>query len=206
VKQTSCNSACTYTDNACNNGQACASATIPGCVASGGNSTNYGCSYICFHNDTKITYDNKIVTLDMLKSGKVAGCVVPHVLVADGVKLTTDCAKSLPLRLTNNHLVWTPEGYLPAREFKVGDHLYKDESSKCKIINVEHERAQMYFGLNCEVSEVLANGWKTSTFGAYHTLPSLWFKYASKVVGIERASSLGDSIVNLVGNYFDLEG
>jgi hypothetical protein len=47
-------------------------------------------------------------------------------------------------------------------------------------------------------SEVLANGIKTSTFGNYHTIPAAWMKYASAIVGVERASRWGDSVVELL--------
>jgi len=63
------------------------------------------------------------------------------------------------------------------------------------------EYGQKYFGLNCEESDVLADGYKTSTFGTYHILPSLWMKFSSRLIGIDAASMIGDALASLFFNY-----
>jgi hypothetical protein len=103
------------------------------------------------------------------------------------------------LRLTEDHLVFTATGLRPASELSVGDIIFADlaQTHRCQVIDVSKETEdQTYFGLNCIESIVLANGIKTSSYGKYHTIPAFWMKHASKVVGIERASSIGDTIAN----------
>lgn len=118
-------------------------------------------------------------------------------------------SKELVLRLTNDHLVYVSRGLLPdvmtelraASTVRAGDIVYQDlaQTSPCQVTQVTQETGdQAYFGLNCEESNVLANGIKTSTFGLYHTIPALWMKYASRWLGIERASRFGDAVVNLL--------
>ena len=95
--------------------------------------------------------------------------------------------------------MYTARGLLLASELTKGDVLFSDlaESVHCRVTNIATEQNdQTYFGLNCAESIVLANGIKTSTFGKYHTIPAFWMKYASKIFGIERASSIGDSITD----------
>jgi hypothetical protein len=73
------------------------------------------------------------------------------------------------------------------------------ESQHCQVIRVTQEDSeQHYFGLNCHESVVLANGFKASTFGNYHSIPAAWMKYGSKLIGIERASKWGDAIAQLL--------
>jgi hypothetical protein len=74
------------------------------------------------------------------------------------------------------------------------------ETEKCIIIvrvtkKDNSLQEQTYFGLNCVESFVLADGIKTSTFGFFHSIPAAWMKYASRLLGVKRASTLGDSIV-----------
>ena len=57
-----------------------------------------------------------------------------------------------------------------------------------------------YFGLNCEESVVLANGLKTSTFGEFHEVPSLWMKFSSKVFGVKMASFIGVKLEDIARN------
>lgn len=72
------------------------------------------------------------------------------------------------------------------------------EARKCKVARVEQEtETQEYFGLNCLNSVVLADGFKTSTFGKLHTLPAMWFSWIGRAAGIERASQWGDALANL---------
>jgi len=99
--------------------------------------------------------------------------------------------------------VYTVNGLHPASTLKAGDLLFQDmnetPSSSCRVIQVTAEtNEQLYFGLNCLESEVIANGIKASTFGRCHTIPALWMKYASHVLGVERASRWGDSFVQML--------
>lgn len=135
------------------------------------------------------------MTLSNLKKAD-SPCFVPHIIPASGVKLTTSCSNTMPLRLSGEHLVWTPNGYVSAASLKVGDFLYDQVSAKCEITLVESEHNQEYFGLNCEDSEVLADGWKVSTFGVTHNVPSLWMKYGSKLFGVKLTSIVGDRIAS----------
>jgi len=154
-------------------------------------------SLACFEKETVITYEKQNMTLKSLLEKKHKECVVPHVVDNSGLKITTNCKDALPLRLTTEHLVWTPTGFVRADSLKVGDTLTREIDSveeKCTIQTIEIEDSK-YFGLNCEKSEVLANGFKTSTFGVTHTAPATWMKWASKVIGVSKASWLGDSIV-----------
>jgi hypothetical protein len=88
-----------------------------------------------------------------------------------------------------------------AANVKVGDFLFQDHEQKktCEVQKIEQEQDQSYFALNCEESVVLADGYKTSTFGITHDLPAMWMKFASKMVGIERASAWGDVLASIFG-------
>ena len=69
----------------------------------------------------------------------------------------------------------------------------------CAVKSVMHEsRNQRYFGLNCLESVVLADGVKTSTFGRLHAVPAAWMKYAGSMIGIHRASAIGDAIATIL--------
>lgn len=158
----------------------------------------------CFHEDTVISYGGDTFTLRTLKASKVAhSCHVPHVFNADGVKIRTTCFNGKPLRLTEEHLVYTATGLVMAGTIKPGDFLYGDldEEKVCEVVAVDKERNQNYFGLNCLESIVLADGFKTSTFGYTHDVPALWMKYASQIVGVARASRLGDKIASFVDGF-----
>jgi hypothetical protein len=158
----------------------------------------------CFHDSTRITYkDGKTFSLDNLKQGRVAECRVPHIVRAtNGVRIETSCSPgsssgSNALRLTGDHLLYTLRGLRAASTIVVGDVLFGDmaESQRCQVIRVTKEDSeQLYFGLNCHESIILANGLKASTFGNYHSIPAAWMKYTSKLVGVERASKWGDAI------------
>jgi len=97
-------------------------------------------------------------------------------------------------------LVWTPTGYVQADSLKVGDFLYDQENTKCEINLVESELNQEYYGLNCEESEVLADGWKVSTFGVTHNVPSLWMKFCSILFGVKFSSMLGDRFASIASD------
>jgi len=172
----------------------CAGNYQSSCTASGGTSTNaHGCIAKCFHKDTVITLlkENKEMTLESLKKLD-SPCHVPHIIQSNGLKFITSCPDTMPLRLSPEHLVWTPNGYVEAGSLKVGNYLYNQELTSCEITKVESELNQEYYGLNCEESEVLADGWKVSTFGHIHTVPTLWMKYSSKLFGVKISSKIGD--------------
>jgi len=155
-----------------------------------------GCSSSkCFHEATVITYNDEHLTLPALLAGRVPECVVPHVVSSDGVAVHTSCSAQA-LRLTPDHLVYSARGLLAASELRVNDIVFSDvnEQVSCNVTSTDAEAHQRYFGLNCENSVVLANGIKTSAFGVYHTVPTLWMKIASSLVGVKRASAWGDAI------------
>jgi len=76
-----------------------------------------------------------------------------------------------------------------------------NEKVPCEVTKVEEEYDQNYFGLNCEDSDVLASGYKTSTFGIFHTVPAMWMKYGSKILGVHAASAVGDSIATVLSKF-----
>jgi len=128
-------------------------------------------------------------------------CAIPHIVKSNGVKISTTCPGHL--RLTHEHLVYTPAGLVAVGTIKVGDFLFSDMNEKvlCEVTMVEEEYAQTYFGLNCEDSEVLASGYKTSTFGIFHAVPAMWMKYGSKILGVHTASALGDSVASVLATF-----
>jgi len=147
----------------------------------------------CFHENTQITYKGQKYSRKTL--GDLKGeCVIPHDVTSSGVAIHTDCATK-PLQLTPDHLVYTTRGLIQASEVVVGDQVYSnlERTQKCAVKAVTHETGS-YFGLNCKDSVVLADGIATSTFGRYHKIPSVWMHYASALIGVERASAVGDVI------------
>jgi hypothetical protein len=172
------------------------------------NLTNSGymfatCAATCFHESTQISYDNKPLTLASVEAGDRKGeCHVPHVVQSNGVSIETSCNKS-PLRVTNDHLVYTSSGLRPAASVQKGDILYSDieEKHMCVVNSIKGEANQKYFALNCRNSDVLANGVKTSVFGYTHAIPAFWMKYASPILGVERASRLGDAVASFLGRW-----
>lgn len=177
-----------------------------GCTlnGAGGSSGQMSCGGpTCFHEETQITYKGKTYKMEDFESH--SECVIPHVVTHDGLNIATTCVSAGPLRLTPDHLVSTVSGFQPANKLKVGDHIFQGSEEQCTITNIQQETQQRYFGLNCEHSEVLANGYKTSTFGLYHTIPALWMHYASKIVGIKTASMWGDELAKALyslGRFF----
>ena len=136
-------------------------------------------------------------TLTELQQGD-SGCVIPHIVHGKGVSVSTSCGGA-PLRLTHDHLVQTPDGWRQAGQLTPGSVVFgtMDKSRLCTVQSVVPEtQTQTYFGLNCPDSVLMSDGILVSTFGRMHTLPALWMKYASKVFGIERASSWGDHLAN----------
>lgn len=156
-------------------------------------------SSTCFHESTLVTYNGQTLSLAQIQasSNDRLDCKVPHIVRARGVIIETSCNRVL--RLTEDHLVYSSKGLMAASALITGDVLFSDldQLHPCKVIRTSQEsHDQTYFGLNCAESIVLANGIKTSTFGKYHAIPAFWMKYASKIFGIERASSIGDGIAN----------
>lgn len=155
----------------------------------------------CFHTDTVITYEGKNKVLAELENS--ADCAVPHRVLATGTTITARCGtETKVLRLTSNHLVYTQRGLQPAGELLVGkDEVYADikETQACTLVKVEKDTHQQeFFGLNCYSSSVLASGIKTSTFEKLHSVPAFWMQIVGKVLGIKRASSIGDHIEKIL--------
>jgi len=189
----------TYGDYQCKQQQSKASQTV-GCILVNGTqlSRQYSCKATCFHADTEITYKGKQFPIAKLEQNAELRkhCVVPHVVRADGVRITTKCKGSRALRVTDDHLVYTQKGLVAAASIQIGDFLI-GEQGHCEVSSLKQEHEQEYYGLNCEESVVFANGYQTSAFGRYHTLPAFWMKWVSKLVGVESASYYGDAIANL---------
>lgn len=166
-----------------------------------GNFVSVTCNGVCFHESSKIQLPEtkKVVTLDELLRKEHPECHVPHQVQGGGVAISSTCSAD-KLRLTADHLVYTNRGLIAATNVRVGDEVFGDqaESKKCQVTKVESEQNQRYFALNCHESEVITNGVKTSTFGVVHRVPALWMKYASKVIGIERASKIGDVVASVL--------
>lgn len=168
---------------------------------SGGSST-------CFHESTVISYKDQDWTLEQLfrvDDGHSKPCHVPHVVKAVGVVVYATCSgerTERKLRLTFDHLVFTRSGLKQASDLIPNhDVLFADlgQTKECRVSKVVPEASeQTYFGLNCHESVVLANGIKTSTFGRYHTVPAAWMKWAGWLLGVDRASRWGDSIVEFL--------
>jgi hypothetical protein len=157
----------------------------------------------CFHETTLITYKTE-KSLKMSDFENHAECRIPHKVMSNGVRIET--VDGHVLRLTDDHLVFTSRGLIPAGSIVYGDTLFTsieariDASKKdqSQVSRVTAETNQLYFGLNCLESIVLANGLKTSTFGKYHAVPVWWMRVVGSVLGSNRASSIGDTLVELL--------
>lgn len=153
----------------------------------------------CFHIDTEITYKGKRYTYDELKVGKEPECVIPHVVESDGFFIsTTDKHR---VGLSADHLVKTIFGYTAARLLKKNDAIFLENDEKTFVRHVWPIRRGTFFGLNCLQSSVYADGILTSTFGKYHTIPSLWMAIVGNLAGIEKASQLGDHLASYINSY-----
>lgn len=176
----------------------------------------------CFHEDTRISYKGKELSMDDLRQGKEPECSVPHVVSSRGLTVNADCqGQRKSLRVTDGHLIFTQRGAQPARDISEKDVVYADMAEKvaCKVISVEKEATYAnYFGLNCHNSALLASGIKSSTFEKLHSVPSFWMSgmyitfyvvhsitclfffslVMGKVLGIKRASAVGDYVSALV--------
>jgi hypothetical protein len=178
--------------------------TVSGnCVAAGAASTRSTCAAAaasCFHKESNVELaDGTAVTLASLGFNSPK-CAVPHVHENIlGVKIETACKGTKALRLTPDHLVYTQKGLVAAGTIRAGDYLYRDmaETQQCEVTATFKEFGT-YYALNCEESTVRTEGFKTSTFGYNHAIPSTWMRLASKVFGVQRASAIGDSVANLL--------
>lgn len=173
-------------------------------------------SNICFHEATQIEYKGMKASLADFLAKKMPECVVPHIVHAAGVRITVACKSKVikTLRLTDEHLVFfgrsvgpmsaVPVGVKAAAELGPADVVFSDvaEHDFCHVLRVERDAPGKYFGLNCKESVVLADGIKTSTFGRFHTVPSLYMKYASSIFGIEIASKIGDAMSEAFHKFF----
>jgi hypothetical protein len=152
----------------------------------------------CFHEDTLIQYNGEKYTMEDFVNNNEPECRVPHFVTSVGVVITTSCGGA-PLRLTDDHLVYTTDGVLlEAVNLKNGDILSSNydhslTQNDCYVESVVKEKSpQKYFGLNCLTSEVLAGGIHSSTFGSYHTIPAIYMYNVGTILGIDVASQLGD--------------
>lgn len=155
----------------------------------------------CFHMDTIINYKGTAHTYAQIRTNEE--CSIPHVVEAQGVILTAKCgAETKTLKLTDGHLVYTQRGLQAAGDLKNDDSLYSDlkETATCSIVSITKEsKTQQYFGLNCLTSQVLASGIKSSTFEKLHSVPAFWMQIMGRILGVKKASVLGDYIAELVG-------
>ena len=145
----------------------------------------------CFHIDSIITYRGKHYTYAQLLNHDE--CSVPHTVKTNGLRICTlDC-----ISVTPNHLLYDHRGKLKrADEFTEQDYL-----GQYPIRSIEREYDQLYFGLNCFISEVHVGSIKASTFGDYHVVPSWYMKIAGGILGINRASRWGDNFVQVLIKY-----
>jgi hypothetical protein len=180
------------------------------CVVNGHDSVRYGCNVAaCFHESTRIAvagWPEELEMRDVIAGRSVPrDCVVPHSFVASGVRLETSC-KDLPaLRVTSDHLVYVRRQgqrhvvLLEAGKVATGDALISTEDeggAGCAVTEVINEHGQLYAGLNCLESTVSANGFLVSTFGTHHLIPAMWMRVMGTLVGVSRASAVGDVIAS----------
>jgi sugar lactone lactonase YvrE len=170
-----------------------------------GGGTTAPSSTTCFHESTIITYKGREFTLHQFQNGH-SECRIPHVVTSDGYRISLICSnRNIPrlLRLTGDHLVYTPRGLIQASDIKLEESLYLDilQTITCHVSDIKHESNQNYFGLNCLDSTVLANGIKVSTFGINHKIPALWMHVMGNLFGVEKASIWGDKIVTQLKRY-----
>ncbi len=179
------------------------------------------CTAPCFHESTEILYEGKEkITLDDMLKKRSEECTSPHVLQSNGVAIETSCGGK-KLRLTNDHLVYTNSGLKTASSLTKSDILYSDieQRHECAVKSISGEYNQKYFGLNCRNSDVIANGKQRQGIERKkknHLTPfffrirnqdehirshsrATWMKYGSKILGVHRASQLGEKIVSILG-------
>lgn len=152
--------------------------------------TRSRCKAECFHKDTLIEYQGRLHTLYNTT------CYVPHVVVSKGYWV--QCGSNL-VRATGNHLFFTVRGLVPLKEVQVGDEMYTDlaETQVCTVtLQGREETEQEYFGLNCFDSQVLASGVKASLYEKNHVVPATWMFVMSRLLGLEKASQLGEQLLS----------
>jgi len=146
----------------------------------------------CFHETTRISYNGE-KPVNVALFAEHPECAVPHKVVGNGVKIETAIGSTL--RVTADHLIFTPAGPVAAGTLRIGSVVLTADSTT-RVTKVEQEYNQVYYGLNCLHSIVIADGIKASTFGNYHTVPAWWMKVTGQVLGIQTASSVGDVIAS----------
>jgi len=159
------------------------------------------CALKCFHKESTITIGDKQFSYDDLKKSD-SPCAIPHEFKANGLKITTTCPGVL--RVTPEHLVMTPSGFVMAGHLKTGDQLFSEihaEKADCTITDVQADVDGQYFGLNCETGHVVSDGYWVSTFGYNHNIPAAWMRFGSKIFGVKTASRIGDSVANLLQRF-----
>ncbi len=183
-------------------GSNCGNTTSPTCTKVSAISTGLNA---CFRDDTVITYKSREYRINQLLAGDEPECRVPHVRYMQGLIVEASCGGAGKLlKLTDTHMVFTTRGYKMAQDVNAGDILLDGHENKCVVQRVKRdELLHMFFGLNCLHSKVLADGFRVSTFGNSHTLPSLFMYYAGLVVGIEAASVIGDHIASVYFTHFN---
>lgn len=154
------------------------------------------CNGPCFHESTVIQYRGETFTLRNISHH----CVVPHIVPSYGHSMTVQCQQKVKvIRATSDHLFFTRRGIVPLQEITTTDMVFSDleETEECLVLKNEKETIeQVYFGLNCFESVVLASGIKASTFGRNHMIPATWMWIMSRVFGLEKASCWGEVIVS----------
>lgn len=82
----------------------------------------------------------KTMTLASLNRGEHPECHVPHELKALGVVVRHTCG-SKPLRVTADHLIFTPTGQVQAAKLQKGDTLFRsiDQRQPCEVLSVVPE-------------------------------------------------------------------
>jgi len=163
------------------------------CAGGGSNGSNGTSDNPCFHESTIVTYGGREYSMLQLQQRMHQDCVVPHVVYKrNGVIVETETKHSL--QLTGDHLVWANgHQWKAAVQLTTSDTLTLRNGQQVKVSNVKTVRGkERYFGLNCLQSTVFANEIKTSTFGTFHHIPATWMRIAGNMLGIEKASKIGD--------------
>jgi sugar lactone lactonase YvrE len=163
----------------------------------------------CFHVSTTITYKNKSYSIDELADGKEAECRIPHIVRSKtGIELEFSCFfdRKVKLILTADHLlqIGTESNldFVSAEDAQVGQAFPSMTAAGIVQTCILRKKTSLskterFFGLNCRESTVYANTIHVSTFGKYHTVPSLWMSTVGYVFGIDKASTWGDAIASL---------
>lgn len=166
-------------------------------------STGCGIPLKCFHESTIISYKGKELSLKALQNQKEPECEIPHVLESQGVVIEALCEgkERKVLKVTSGHLLYTQRGLQKAADILTNDKVFADmeERKECSVISnkIDHNKSK-YFGLNCHNSAVLASGIKSSTFEKIHSVPSFWMSVVGRILGIKRATFIGDYIATIV--------